>query len=251
MPVPMSAEAVATSSRPSPVRVARAEVFMHHGLPHAGRHAPADELAPVRHGARARVALRPAEALGALQVAVAQRLGGQLLVRVLVAVGDVVAQAQLDRVDAGRVGQLVHRGFERVEPQHRARRPHVGGRVGVELGELVGEARVGAVVEQARPVDRVLLVVLEGRGLLHGVVHDRGQLAVGSAPSDTVWIVSGRWPKVNIWSRVSTTRTERWRSSAASTARKSWYCGRRPEPKPPPTKGVTQRTCPSTGRTRR
>ena len=55
-------------------------------------------------------------------------------------------------------------------------------------------------------------------------------------------MVSGRWVKVNIWSRVSTTRTDRFSSIAAITARKSWYCGRRPEPKAPPTKGEITRT---------
>ena len=54
--------------------------------------------------------------------------------------------------------------------------------------------------------------------------------------------VSGRKTWVNIWSRVSSTRTDRSSCSAASTARNNWYCGRRPEPKPPPTKGDTTRT---------
>ena len=31
---------------------------------------------------------------------------------------------------------------------------------------------------------------------------------------------------------------------AAITARNSWYCGRRPDPKAPPTKGDTTRTSP-------
>jgi len=59
-----------------------------------------------------------------------------------------------------------------------------------------------------------------------------------SAASFTRCQVSGRWPKVKVCWRVSTTRTERCSCSAAMTARMSWYCGRSPEPKAPPTNGL-------------
>ena len=49
--------------------------------------------------------------------------------------------------------------------------------------------------------------------------------------------VGGRWPMpVNICGRVRVTRTDRRSVRAASTARKTWYCGRSPDPNAPPTK---------------
>ncbi len=59
-----------------------------------------------------------------------------------------------------------------------------------------------------------------------------------SAPSLSRCTVSGRWPKVNICWRVSTTRTERSSRMDAITASASWYCGRSPEPNAPPTYGL-------------
>ena len=91
----------------------------------------------------------------------------------------VVPQAQIDRVDIRGDRQFVHRAFEREQTERRARRPHVSGRVDVELGQFVAQVDIRRVVEHSRPVDDILLVVLELRGRGHRVVLDRHQLAAG------------------------------------------------------------------------
>ena len=60
------------------------------------------------------LALRPAEPRRTLRVAGAQLLAGERLALVLVGLG-VVPEPQLERVDAGAVGELVH---GRLEPEH-------------------------------------------------------------------------------------------------------------------------------------
>ena len=54
------------------------------------------------------------------------------------------------------------------------------------------------------------------------------------APSASRSMLAGRWPSAYICARVSMTRTGRLSARAPSTASTTWYCGRRPAPKPPP-----------------
>src|SRR5260370_12276239 len=89
-------------------------------FPHAGRHAPADELAALAHRARLRAAPLPAESLRALPVALAQLLAAIGLVGVLIAVR-IAAQAQLDRVALYPARKLVHRAVQRTRPGPRPR----------------------------------------------------------------------------------------------------------------------------------
>ena len=105
-----------------------------------GRHAPADQPAPVAHRARLGVAPAPAEALGGGPVAFPRRAARerQLLELVLLRL---VAQAQLDGIDVQRHRELVHGGFEREDSAHLARGAHVGRRVHVHAARCDGACR--------------------------------------------------------------------------------------------------------------
>ena len=78
---------------------------------------------------------------------------------------------------------------------------------------------------------------LDVPGRLHdGVVIDRPQPAVQSAPSRTRWMVGVRYPtRENRCRRVNTTRTGRPSSRAAIAARMTLGRGSPLEPNPPPT----------------
>ena len=173
----MSDVALATSmSRAGLERRARGRLHVQR-FPGAGRHAPADQLAPFLHGARNGIALGPAEPLRALRVAGAQLLAGERLALVLVALR-VIGEAERDRVDRQFVGELVHRRLDREHAECRPGRAHVGWRVEIGLDELVVERRVFRAVEQSGPVDHVFLVILELRRVADRLVVDRGQCAV-------------------------------------------------------------------------
>ena len=148
-----------------------------HRFPDAGGHAPADQLVALAHRAWLRVALRPAEPFRTLAVAFAQLLAAVGLVLDLVLVR-VIDQPQLERIEAGRISELVHRAFDRVEAFRAARRPHVARRVLVELDELLGGFDVGAAVELARPPDAIALEILELRGHADERVAECGKAAV-------------------------------------------------------------------------
>jgi hypothetical protein len=105
----------------------------------------------------------------------------------------------------------------------------------------VAEPDVLTPVEQPRPVDDGLVVVLEPRGLGDRLVDDGFEGAIGGGSQSDPLPGGGSVDKVNICCRVSNTRTERFNSRAARTARKTWYWGRSPAPKAPPTKGETTR----------
>ena len=94
------------------------------GFPDPARHTVADELAPLPHRARLRIALRPAECLGAAIVAILQRLAGERLVDVLLEVG-IVLEPKLERIDAERIAKLVHRAFERIDTRRGSGRAHI------------------------------------------------------------------------------------------------------------------------------
>ena len=95
--------------------------------PDAGGHPPADQPAPVAHRAGLGLAVLPSELLRAEPVALPQRLARQRLAALGVHLG-VVDEAQLQRIDLQRVGQLVHRAFER---EHAADGPGARIQVGV------------------------------------------------------------------------------------------------------------------------
>ena len=94
--------------------------------------------------------LGPAEPLGALIVAVLQRLAGEGLVCIPIDLG-IVPQAKLERIDAERVAQLVHRAFERVDPDRRTWRSHIHRAGEIDLHEFVTDFEIVAVIERRRP----------------------------------------------------------------------------------------------------
>ena len=92
--------------------------------------------------------------------------------------GCTIRLPKLERIDADFVGELVHRAFEHRHAVRRPRRPHVARRRLVELGELVGELDVVAMVHQAGPVHESFLVVFVLRSCSNSVMHDGQQLAL-------------------------------------------------------------------------
>ena len=121
---------------------------------------------------RGRLPLGPAEPFGPLVVTVLQRLAGEGLVFIPIDLG-IVPQAQLERVDAERVAQLVHRAFERVDPDRRTWRSHIHRAGEIDLHEFVTDFEIVAVIEHAAPIDDVLLVVLEARCVGDSMVLQR------------------------------------------------------------------------------
>ena len=110
--------------RPAPMRVDRS------------RHPLADQVAAVAHRARLGRPLVPAETRTAFRQAFAHRARGEWTAAERVGFG-VVEQAQRDRIDAGRVGQFIHRALEREMAERLVRRAHRGRRVAVYMHDLV------------------------------------------------------------------------------------------------------------------
>ena len=153
-------------SGPSPVRVDRCC----HTLP--------DEVAAVAHRPRLRGALVPAEARRPFGQAFAQSARRERAAAVRIGVG-VVAQAQFDRIDAGRVGQLVHGALEREMALRLHRCAQHDGRVAVHVDDLVARRDAAARTPQvAARHGGVFDVVVEHRRRVDAVVADAGQLAV-------------------------------------------------------------------------
>src|SRR5215471_21288808 len=101
---------------------------------------------PVFHRARLGFAALPLKALGATTVALLQRFAGKWLVFLLFPVG-VVAQSQLDGVEAKFVAELVHRRLEGEGSAGLAGSASEGRRRYVEAYEAVRRLHVGARVE--------------------------------------------------------------------------------------------------------
>ena len=99
---------------------------------------------------------------------------GQIVHRV--PVGE-VDEAERERVDAGRVGKLVHRDFEQVHARCRARRPHVTRCRRIERGERIAEAGVVAAVHRPAPLDHTFGMAFVARGAGRRIDHDRCQLS--------------------------------------------------------------------------
>ena len=111
-------------SGPSPMRVDRR------------RHTLPDQVLPVAHRPRLRRPLVPAEACRSLCEAFAQSARRERPSAVRIDVG-VIAKAQRDRIDAGRVRQLIHGAFEGKMALRLHRRPQHDGRVAVHVNDLV------------------------------------------------------------------------------------------------------------------
>ena len=99
----------------------------------------------------------------------------------------IVAKPKLDRIDAERDRELVHRDFERERAGRFARRALKRRRADVELDEPVRRIAVRARVEHARRRGRRFDPVFEHRRRRNDVMTDRGQLAVvGRAERDVL-----------------------------------------------------------------
>jgi hypothetical protein len=91
---------------------------------HRGRrHARANQPPPIAHRARLGVAPPPAEAVGRLPAAFAERIAGPRVAGHGIGFGT-IAQSQLDRVHLELIGQLVHGRLECERPTRLARRAH-------------------------------------------------------------------------------------------------------------------------------
>ena len=195
-PGPMSLAAASTSAVPSaqqarPGARRRAE----RGIGRRG-HAPADQQPAVAHRARARIAPRPAEALGAELVAcVSERLEKGRFSPSSIA-GSLRRRSSIGSMPSS-YGELVHRALEREDAARLARPAHEGRRADVERRQPVARAHVRAGVEiaatrraaprrtarsgEVSPVPSWIRLVSRPSGV---------------APSATRCVVRGRWPVV-------------------------------------------------------
>jgi hypothetical protein len=160
-----------------------------------GSHAHADQEPAVAHRASCRISARPAEALGADLVALHQRAARERPVLALVDLR-LVAAAQLDRVEAQRVGQLVDRGFEREDAARLAGPAHERRGADIERQQPVAGAEVRARVHEPRGAGQGLDELLIAAGLAGPLMDQAGELAVGRRaegdPLHGVRAVTGR-----------------------------------------------------------
>ena len=154
----------------APVSISAGAVAAQHrarlGLEHQRRkcrraHAPADEQAGlVAHLSRLERALRPAEALGALRIAFAQRLRGERLAGDRLDLG-VVLEAEGERIHSAGPRRLVDRALQRDRSGRLAGRAHEQRRAGVEPHRLVRGGDGGARIERVRGVGGGLEEIVE------------------------------------------------------------------------------------------
>ncbi len=142
-----------------------------------GAHAPADQHAGVvAHRPRLKRALRPAEALGAVRIAFAQRLGRERLAGDRFDLG-IVREAEGERVHAAGEGCFIDRALQRQRAGGLAGRAHEQRRAGVDAHGLVRGRDRRAGVERVRGVGGRFVEVVEGAGGDLGVMIDRGEPA--------------------------------------------------------------------------
>ena len=157
----------------------------------------------------------------------------------------VVAQPQLDRVDAQCVGQLVERGFQREVALGPARGTHPVRGWDVQPRPPVVCRHVRAGVRVARDLrDGLEAPVAQGPERRGGLVIDRDQPAIagGTEPHPLHVSPAGGRRTVNICGRVSTSLTGRPTTRAASAVRITCGQARSAAPKPPPRYGTRTRT---------
>ena len=143
-----------------------------------GCHPLTDQITAVAHGARFRRPPVPAKARRPLRDALAHRARGKGAATVRIGVG-VIAQAQLDGIDAGGVRQLIHGALEREMALRLHGRPQHDGCVAVHVDDPVARGDPAAGTPQvAAGQGRVFDVVVEHRRRADAVVADPGQLAV-------------------------------------------------------------------------
>lgn len=131
----------------------------------------------IAHAARLRVAVCPAETVGALLVTRQQLLAGIGLALVGI-VGGEVAPAQFERVDLRCAGEFIHGAFQRYHPGGSAGRAHVQRGVHIQWGQAIAERNVVTLVEHAAPFHQMLGEVLEAGCLAKCIVGNRQQPAV-------------------------------------------------------------------------
>ena len=143
-----------------------------------GAHAPTDQQAGlVAHLPRRERAFRPAEALGALRVAFAQRFRGKRLAGDRLDLG-IVLQAERQRIHPAGPGRLVDRALQRDRSGRLAGRAHEQRRAGVDADRLVRGRDRGAGIKRMRGVGGRLEEIVEGARRRLGVMVDRGQHAI-------------------------------------------------------------------------
>ena len=212
----------------------------------AGRDAGADQPAPLARACRGRVAAGPAEPLGARAQALHEVPAGPGQPRLGVGVG-LVADPQLDRVDADGDRQLVHRRLQREHARGLPRRPHPRRRRARRAARAGASCAGAAAAYMLRVGDRGLLgELLDPGGLLDHLVAERRSAGrrrprrAGAAGWSACGSRRGRT------SAAGSARTSTGRPHAPARPSRRARCGRAAaplEPKPPPTYGEITRTC--------
>ncbi len=144
-----------------------------------GRHAHADQPAPLPATGRRGRSFRPAEVIGTLAQAfhqLALRKGPLWLFGIDLGV---IEDAEFDRIDAELLGHFVHRDFKRHQAGRLSRRAH-----GVALGQIEHRQAhcghpVGTGIQQARLADRGFRVAM-GQIARPAFMTDRGKLAIAA-----------------------------------------------------------------------
>src|SRR4029077_9777685 len=155
-------------SGPSPVRVDRR------------RHTLPDQVALVAHRPGFRSAPVPAEACRSPGEAFAESARGERSAAIRIGIG-VIAEAQLDWIDAGRVRQFVHGALEGKMALRLHGRPQHDGRVAIHVDDSVARGDPAAGTPQvAAGYSGVFDVIVEHRCWVDAVMADAGQLAVAA-----------------------------------------------------------------------
>src|SRR5579863_1786447 len=169
-PVPISCDADCTNlpvCAETHSRGGRAHV----GGIYRGGAAQTDQPVPAAHRTRARVALTPAKRLRTLLVAFLQLAAAEGFALDRLALG-VVAQSQLHRIHAERIGELIHGALQREHVRQLGRGAHERRRLPVSLDDahLARHRRIA--VHAGRGLSAGHRVVVQARSELPGIVTE-------------------------------------------------------------------------------
>src|ERR1700689_4997983 len=151
------------------------------GNPGTAGDTPTENQAVLLHRADLGRALRPTEFFGAHVETLDEvaRREGQVLALVDLRL---IQQAELDRIHVELDGQLIYRRLEREKTRHGARTAHGSWGANVAPDQAGSGTKVGRAVAVASGLAATLGVVVEDRGVIERVMHERDEFAVRRGP---------------------------------------------------------------------